>query len=289
MSYGHDLDQIRVLAVSGEDRVVFLQGQLTQDVGRASHVTTRLAGWADARGRLLWAGHLFARDNSLCLLVPAEIAGALATRLKLYVLRARVGLAIADLAVIGAGNAPEALPPLPVGWQPLQLAGDPGRTLLIGPASARAEVLHTAGLATLAPAQWQLADIRAGIPTIVAATSGAFVPQMVNLDLLDGISFSKGCYTGQEIVARTRYLGRVKRRMLRFATAGSPPPPGAAIYGEHDSIGQVVSAAPATDGVELLAVVRMAELTDPVFADGARTRMMRRQPLPYVVPEADAS
>lgn len=288
MSYGYDLDQMRVLAVSGEDRFVFLQGQLTQDVGRASTATTRLAGWADAKGRLLWAGHLFARDDSLCLLAPAEIADALARRLRLYVLRARVGLTVADLAIVGAGTAPDALPALPAGWQSLQLAGDPGRSLLLGPACARDEVLRAAGTTALAPTQWHLADIRAGIPAIVAATSGAFVPQMVNLDLLDGISFSKGCYTGQEIVARTRYLGRVKRRMLRFATAGLPPAPGSAIYGERDSIGQVVSAATAGDGVELLAVVRMDEFTGPVFADAARACGMRRQPLPYAVPEADA-
>jgi folate-binding protein YgfZ len=118
---------------------------------------------------------------------------------------------------------------------------------------------------------------------VVPATRGEFVPQMVNLDLLDGISFSKGCYPGQEIVARTRYLGRVKRRMLRFATAGAAPPPGMALAGPAGPAGQVVRAAHAGTGAELLAVVMLEALPGPLaLADGTPLAPL---PLPYAVPE----
>ncbi|MBM4221025.1 MAG: folate-binding protein, partial [Gammaproteobacteria bacterium] len=125
--------------------------------------------------------------------------------------------------------------------------------------------------------------IRAGIPAIAPATSGEFIPQMINLDLLDAISFSKGCYTGQEIIARTRYLGRVKRRMFRFSTGSPPPAPGTPVHGLRGIVGQVVSAAPTPGGCELLAVITLDDLPGPHFLAGDGTGMLERLDLPYEV------
>lgn len=283
MTSGAKLDDWRLLAVAGEERTAFLQGQLTQDVTGARADTTCLTGHADAKGRLLWAGHLFSREDSLCLLVPGAAAEALLRRLRMFVLRSRVSVMLAGLDLFGLTVESSAtLPPEP-GRQVLQMAADPGRRLCIGPAGGP-EV--TSGITTIAPADWRLADIRSGIPVIEPETSGEFVPQMVNLDLLDGISFTKGCYTGQEIVARTRYLGRVKRRMLRFSCSCPPLPPGSPLHGARDGVGQVVSAAATAAGSEMLAVMQVEEIHAPLYADSGRTISLERLPLPYAIPEA---
>jgi len=270
------LDDYRVLAVTGSDRTTFLQGQLTQDVAAARPDATTMTGWADAKGRLLFAGHLFsttvAGEAAPALLVPAALADTLLKRMRMYVLRAKVTLTLLDSAVVGLVGTPQAS----LVNQAIRILGRNDRHLLLtDPTNA----------APLSPTDWQLADIRAGIPVITAATMGEFVPQMVNLDLLGGISFTKGCYTGQEIVARMKYLGRVKRRMMRFSSPGDAPAAGTPVYADRGVTGQVVSSAPADSGAELLAVVRLDDLPGPFHLDDARTRPIRRLELPYEIPE----
>ena len=273
------LDDLRVITIAGPDRATFLQGQLTQDVQLANGEQTLLAGWADARGRLLFAGHLFVRgngdDSALALLVSADQAPTLLKRLGLYVLRARVQLSLTEAPLVGLLSGD----PVPANAQCLQLAGDASRRLLVldnGTASLPDP-------ATAHRTDWELADIRAGIPTIHTATAGEFVPQMVNLDLLGAISFTKGCYTGQEIVARMKYLGRVKRRMFRFGTDGPAPEPGTALYAARGSVGQVVRSAGTGDGGEFLAVIQLDALPGPFFLDEQHERPVRRLELPYAV------
>jgi len=106
--------------------------------------------------------------------------------------------------------------------------------------------------------EWQASDIAAGLPQVFAATSGAFVPQMLNLDLLDAISFSKGCYTGQEIVARTQHLGRIKRRLLRYRLPPGPAPtPLAGMFLDSTKVAEVLMSTSRDDGVQLLAVTSL--------------------------------
>jgi hypothetical protein len=276
------LNELRILSISGPERATFLQGQLTQDVALARADTTLLSGWTDARGRLLFAGHLFTlgtgADAPLALLVPQSLAESLLKRMQMYVLRARVQIALSGLAICGlhAGSNP-----VDAGTgQQLKYVHDGTRRLFISPASDPGTVDDS----QQAHNNWLLADIRAGIPTIGPATSGEFIAQMVNLDLLNAISFSKGCYTGQEIIARTNYLGRVKRRMLRFSTDGPPPPPGAPIHATRGTVGQVVSAACTPAGSELLAVIQTDDLPGPFFLDNNATQPLSRLDLPYEVP-----
>lgn len=276
------LDDLRVLTVSGPERACFLQGQLTQDVNLAGADSTLLSGWADARGRLLFAGHLFTLgagiDAPLALLVPESLAGSLLKRMQMYVLRAKVQIEVSSLAAYGLYAAGS---PVDAGsGQKLRISRDSTRTLLIGPAHDPATVDGS----QQARNDWLLADIRAGIPTIGMATSGEFIPQMVNLDLLDAISFSKGCYTGQEIIARTKYLGRVKRRMLRFSADSPPPASGAPVHASRGTVGQVVSAAATPEGCEMLAVITIDDLPGPFFLDGDEIRMLQRLDLPFDVP-----
>jgi hypothetical protein len=268
------LDNHRVLAVTGRDRAPLLQGQLTQEIAVVRPDVTVMAGWADAKGRLRFAGHLFSTavdgEDALALLVPADLADELVKQLRTYVLRTKAAIALLDRTAIGLMGTPES------GAGPaIRILGGADRHLLLGEAT---------NATPCARSDWQLADIRAGIPEITAATTGQFVPQMVNLDLLGGISFTKGCYTGQEIVARMKYLGRVKRRMLRFSAPDRPPMAGAPLHAGRGVAGQVVSSAPTASGTEFLAVVVLDDLPGPFYLDDARTRPARRLELPYEVP-----
>lgn len=273
------LPGLRLVTVAGPESRRFLQGQLTQDLAMVAAGTTWLAGWAEPNGRLLWTGHLALLpgdgEDRFGLFVPAALAASLVQRLRMFVLRAKVVVAVDAAAITGI----DAATPRAALASDFRLAGDPARALRASPpAGVTADGRNIDA--------WELADIRAGLPVIEPATSGEFVPQMVNLDLLAGVSFTKGCYPGQEIVARTRYLGRVKRRMLRFGAAAPPPDPGAPVYGARGAVGRVVRAAATPLGVtELLAVVVLEDLDGPLFLDAALQVALEPLPLPYGIPE----
>lgn len=294
-----ELDDFRVLAISGDDRYDFLQGQLTQDVGRVDTGHSALAGWASAKGRLLAVGQLIATPDTLLWPLPADVADGVQRRLGMFVLRANARVSILDYAVVGlcglnpdeeldiggielgtdAGAAADAADVVAA-----RLVGDASRAWLSGPADAIRTWRDAAGCGTTDDAEWRLLDIRAGLPVVVAATSESFIPQMLNLDLLDAISFTKGCYVGQEIVARTQNLGRIKRRMYRFRAAGHDDlEPGATIYGPENATGKVVAVAQAGDHVELTAVIAIDQSGENWFADTSKALTLEALPLPYAV------
>lgn len=296
------LERIRVLRIAGDDRVEFLQGQLTQDVGAADPEHAVLAGWTSAKGRLLAVGQLLATPDALLWPLPADVADGVRRRLGMFVLRADVSIESTDHAVAGlAGLDPDN--PARIGGLELaaapgstvaaadfvasRLIGDGTRALLCGPADELRDTWQRGGYASADENAWGLRDIRAGLPAVVAATSEAFIPQMLNLDLLGGISFTKGCYVGQEIVARTQNLGRIKRRMFRFAYHGDVPiEPGATIHGPDGATGKVVMTATTPEGREIAAVVAIDKASGAWCADEARTARMTLLPLPYAIDEA---
>jgi folate-binding protein YgfZ len=130
---------------------------------------------------------------------------------------------------------------------------------------------------------WRLAGIRAGLPQVYPETHEAFVAQMLNLDLLGGIAFEKGCYTGQEIIARTHFRGAIKRRMFRFECAGPPPAPATRIIAGDHHAGDVVDAAATNAGCELLAVISLAQQDAALELESNRGVALRQLPLPYSV------
>ena len=259
------LDKLAVLRVLGSDRVGFLQGQLTQDLLKLSATQSLLAGWANPKGRLLCIMQLCQRGDEILAVLPADLLNDVMRRLQMFVLRADVRLEAAGFDVIGlldlsqsgadqvAGLALPATPGACVSSDDLLLARTPddsGRALALGDPQTLEALLANNGTAADAD-DWSRAGIAAGVPTISAAGSEAFVPQMVNLDLLGGISFSKGCYVGQEVVARTQNLGRIKRRMFRFALQGNEPVAAGEplVDADGDKVGTVVTAyPPATAG-----------------------------------------
>jgi len=208
------LEHLSVLRFRGPDAVRFLQGQLSNDVERLRATPSLLAGLHDPQGRVLALLRLVAlEDDDILALLPRERAPVIQAHLRRFVLRAKVTIDVvdADWNAIGlCGPDSDAAARL---HKSIHLANDPQRVVLI---ASRHESLPEGD--RLEPEEWQALDVADGLPEITAPTAGLFVSQMLNLDALDGISFQKGCYTGQEIIARAHYRGRVKRRLQRFAT-----------------------------------------------------------------------
>jgi tRNA-modifying protein YgfZ len=232
------LNRYGVLAVTGADARAFLHAQLTNDIENLPPDRAALAGWCTAKGRLLATMLVIPGPEGFLLQLARDIAPAVAKRLSMFVLRSKVKISdeSANRMQLGVwGDAPG------VAWEGAVVKArvGEGRYLMIG--------RGLSGPCGKTEDEWALAEIRAGTPFISAATQDQFVPQMVNLETLGGINFQKGCYPGQEIVARAQYRGEVKRRMKQFAAPdGAQLKPGAEFNG-----GMVVDAA----GGELLAVV----------------------------------
>jgi folate-binding protein YgfZ len=309
------LEHLGLLRFAGPDAVQFLQGQLSNDTRLLTAGRTILAAYSNVQGRVVAILHLLPHSSGLLAVLPRELAEPVRERLRKFVLRAKVQIenlsdALSvhgyhdEAALRAAGFAPPGFAPPGDGAgvgvgdgardEAVAIAavvGDPRRTWVVGAPSGT----DTAQAAAQATVDWQLADIRAGLPQIHAATSELFVAQMLNLDLLGGISFNKGCYTGQEIIARTQHRGRIKRRTLRVAL-----PPGT--WARADAVqlvdgrgGRLLELAPVEAGYEALAVVSLdlgdgepaesPEATPPVDS-AERARVGRELPLPYPLTQA---
>ena len=228
------LTRYGVLSVRGDDARSFLHAQLTSDIEHLPGERATLAGWCSAKGRLLATFLVIPAPGGFLLQLSRDLAPAVAKRLGMFVLRAKVKIADESDAWVqyGIWNAGQEQPGVRV---------DEGRFLQLVPATEPQPV------ANADETQWTLQEIRAGRPLITAATQDQFVPQMVNLEKLGAVDFRKGCYPGQEIVARAQYRGQVKRRMVQLpAPAGSALQPGQEFNG-----GIVVDSA----GGEILAVM----------------------------------
>lgn len=249
------LPQLAVIRVTGADAETFLQGQLSNDVRTLTAERAQLTSLSSAKGRLLAVFHLWREEQGFLLEVDRSLLEPVLKRLRMYVLRSKVDLSEAgDLAVYGVAG-PDCGPalaaarlPAPAGPLECIRAGDivvtrrlnaPERYTLLVP-SGQSPSLGSAH-ATLQ--DWKRAELAAGIPTIYPATQDRFVAQMVNLDALGGIAFDKGCYTGQEVIARVHYRGAVKRHMRLVRLEGPTPAPGAKV-----PEGEVVDAVARADG-----------------------------------------
>lgn len=303
-----DLSHQGLISAHGSDTETFLQGQFTNDVARVTPQQSELAAYCSPKGRILASMRLFRRGDRTLLSLPRGVLEPTLKRLRMFVLRsdvtledasdelARMGLAGPDAASLLEQHLPLPAEPDQVSQQDeltvIRLPGPADRFEIHGPAAALqslwgqlAEQARPVGY----PA-WSWLDIVAGLPTILPDTTDAFVPQMVNLHSLNGISFTKGCYTGQEVVARMHYLGKLKRRMYRaHLDIDTPPAPGEPLYA-HDasaesSAGKVVIAQPAPEGgVDLLAVLQIANVEAGSIHLGAPDGpQLQFQELPYSV------
>jgi tRNA-modifying protein YgfZ len=203
------LTRYGLLAVTGADARAFLHAQLTNDVANLAPDRAALAGWCSAKGRLLATMLVIPRSDGFLLQLAKDLVPAVAKRLSMFILRSKVKISDETDAWAQYGFWDADAAPTGVAW-----AGD---VVTVGVGERRflkigKGISHDC---TTSEDAWTLQEIRAGRPWISAATQDQFVPQMVNLETIGGIDFQKGCYPGQEIVARAQYRGQVKRRMTR--------------------------------------------------------------------------
>lgn len=279
------LPTLGVLRAGGADARAFLQGQLSNDLQRLGPQRSLLAGYHNAQGRTIALLRLLARgEQELLAILPRELIEPVRSRLTKFVLRAKVTLRDESDAWQLAGRLAAETHPERVQQQgeALCLGLTGARELWLAPAQAVPEGAASA-------AAWELARLRAGEPQVYRATSEQFVAQMLNLDLIGAIAFDKGCYTGQEVIARAHYRGRVKRRLQRFRTlaAHALAPGGAGRLGDGRAF-RVVDALPLPDGrCEFLAVAPLtaAEAEGEPTAGGSEAPLAAEAlPLPYALP-----
>lgn len=306
-----DLGHTVLVHAGGEDSEDFLQNQLTNDVASLDEGRATLAGYCNPKGRLVCIFRIWRSDNGFVLQLPADLQQASIERLRKYVLRARVQLSTdPERVVFGvcgktvAKGLEGVVGELPARDGDLVRNGEltvarlPGdgrpRYQVAGPVDACSAAWRklTRHATIVGSWTWARVDILAGIPNITATTSELFIPQMVNLDRLHAVNFRKGCYPGQEIVARMYYLGNLKQRMGRFRVDGDTrPQPGGRVFsqGGGSATGTVIDAQPgAGSGWDLLAVVRIEDLDQPaLYLEGDNGSRLFRQDLPYEVVPAE--
>ena len=221
------LSRYGVLSVTGADARNFLHAQLTNDIQGLAPDRAALAGWCSAQGRLLATFLVIPSPQGFLLQVARDLAPAVAKRLSMFVLRSKVKIADESAAWTQDGLWDADFQQPDVAWK------DGIVTVRVG--ERRYIQMGSSEEPNAAEEDWILREIRAGRPFISSATQDKFVPQMVNLEKLGGVDFQKGCYPGQEIVARAQYRGQVKRRMVQMQGAARP--------GEEFNGGTVVDAA----------------------------------------------
>ena len=286
-----DLSHLGLLAVSGDDAITFLQGQVTNDVKALDGRHAHFSAYCSPKGRMLALFLAFKHHETVYLQFNQPLLAPIMKRLNMYVMRSKVDISDVSAQLMRLGvNGPQAAhllsnifsSPVPTENYSLvpiveaeqcigvmiklpTIAGHQRFELLINAEQANyvQTQLHTK-FKSATKASWDWLNIQTGLPEIVEATQEQFVPQMLNLDKLNGISFKKGCYTGQEIVARTHYLGAVKRRTYlatieAAATNASMPSAGDKVLdASENDVGQIVSAgANFADGFDALIEMRI--------------------------------
>lgn len=248
----------------------FLHGQLTQDIEHLAPGASAPAALCNPKGRVLASMHVLrAGDEDVLLIISADVLGAILARLRRYVLRAKVQLADASSDWQLHGVLGEAAPAAAGAFLiPLPPADGTPRALWLG----RADAPEPAG-APLDAAAWLHAEVRSGAARVGAATSGAFVPQMLGYESLGVLNFKKGCYPGQEVVARSQYRGAIKRRAFVAHTAASAHAGDEVLDAGGQSAGQIAQAvaAPGRDnsGCAVIAVLALDAVPQPLTVRGA--------------------
>ena len=298
-----DLSDRGLIHVSGGDASRFLQNQLTNDINKVNTAQGQLAAWCTAKGRMLVIFRIFCpADGEYLLELPASLLESIIKRLRMFVLRSDVTLSADDTRTSFAvcGDIAHALESPPQGdyaqivadkLSIMRIPGEIPRYQIAGPADALRDARARLAQKTR-PASgdlWRWLDIQAGQPSVWPQTQERFTPHMLNLDLLGGVSFEKGCYPGQEIVARTQFLGKVKQRMVRGkASAEAGVHRGDAIFIQdtpRQAAGYVVDTVQTPDSCDLLVTVKHAASQNTVRLGEAGGPVIELMPPPYSMTE----
>ncbi len=306
------LPDFALITASGDDAATFLHNQLTNDVTHLTPDTVRLAGYCTPKGRLLATFLLWNSASQYYLQVPRALQAPMAKRLAMFVMRSKVVLRVPDPEPLLLGLGGHAAAKVLLPWFP-ELPGAPygkldnahGSLLRLADAFGSARYQWqissdlacqiwpqlVAGLHLASPAWWQLADIEAGVPMVLPATQEQFVPQMINYELIGGVNFKKGCYPGQEIVARSQYLGKLKRRMYRVNLCAAQVQAGMELFSATDpeqACGMVVNAAPDSlsgqpNQWSALVELKIAMLDEPLYLGQPGGPTLQVADLPYAL------
>lgn len=306
------LTDVGLIAFSGEEAATFLHNQLTNDVVHLDTSAARLAAYCSPKGRMLASFLMWRNPESILLALPREIQAPVQKRLQMFILRSKVKVADMsdELAVLGIGGHAAAAVLAPwfdrIPAAPYEKTDSAAGSLIrvtdsasgpryqwiasIGQAQAAWPELAKA-LRPVGTALWRLTDIQAGVPRIVLATQEKFVPQMINFEVIGGVNFKKGCYPGQEIVARSQYLGKLKRRMVLATVADSSARAGMDVFSSADPeqpCGMIVNAEQQSEqSMALLVEVKTASIQDAtVHLGSASGPALAIMPLPYPLPDA---
>jgi folate-binding protein YgfZ len=270
------LDQLGVIHVTGADAQTFLQGQFSNDINLLDHSSSQISAYCNPKGRMLAQFIVIPGDDGYFLVSHSSVLDKTIMRLRMFVLRSQVTLTDVSQDIVCFGLIGDNISvdlDLPTDNFALtkteqifcsKIPSCPARYLVLAPVDAARDFwLGCSDHCPMVSSHiWNWLDIQAGIPSIQQETVEEFVPQMLNLELVGGVNFKKGCYPGQEIVARMHYLGKPKRRMFKLhAETEQTPLPGENLYihgGDGQSAGKVVIAEPSIEkGTDLLAVIRL--------------------------------
>ncbi|MDD5296515.1 MAG: folate-binding protein [Rhodocyclaceae bacterium] len=300
------LTHLGLIRIAGDDAVDYLQNLTSNDVKKLPADQAEFNSLNSAKGRMVASLLTWRDDSDLMLLLSRDLQAPVQKKLTMYILRSKVKLtdASGEQRLLGlAGSQAAALLegaglPVPAadmgitrmsGGSVIRLSAQ--RFMLVVDAASTPALWQTlsAGARPVGTAAWRWLDIQAGIPRVSLPTQEQFVPQMINFDALGGLSFTKGCYPGQEVVARTRYLGKIKRRMF-LAHADICPPAGTALFAPstlEQACGNVVDAVAAPDGgFDLLAVIQIPCVEAGAVHLGALDGpTVQIRTLPYSLPE----
>jgi len=301
-----DLSQYALIEISGDDATDFLQGQLTNDIKLVTDNLGQLSAYCNPKGRILANFRVFKRDGHYFLRLRADTLDATLKRLRMFVMRSKVELIDSSDTLVRIGIAGSAatnklsslFEKIPNNVDDvisesnitlIRLQGDLPRYEAHGPVEEMKglwQQLKT-DATLIGENSWNILTIRAAIPEIVAETVEAFVPQMVNLQAINSLSFTKGCYPGQEVVARMHYLGKLKRRLFNGSLENETLPiPGQAVLSEHEDgqkIGQIVTASWSKDKkIEFLAVLQIEKAEKGgLYLDESSKPALQLAELPY--------
>jgi folate-binding protein YgfZ len=306
------LDDYGVISVAGEDNTNFLQNQFSNDVRLVSQTHSQLNAYCSPKGRVLSLFRVIKQEDTYFLLLPQERLQSTLNRLKMFVLRSKVTLEDASdtmgaLGIAGdkatklaktlAPNLPQTPEDCEYAEQRsvITLPGEPNRYLIFGAYGKLTAAWNKCKQQAIpASAQiWTFLNIQTGLPEVLEVNSDEFVPQMLNLHSLNAINFKKGCYPGQEVVARMHYLGKQKRRMyLAHVAAEIAPQPGDNVYSEANisddgmgqSVGKIVSTTPSPHGgYDVLVVMQIANVENGDTILTQQNTSLIFKELPYFV------
>ena len=271
------LDHFSIISISGADSTEFIQGQMTQDISAIGDDEARMTAILNPQGRVMSTALIMHWDDSIILVLNKDTVDDLIVWLSRFILRSKVTVSRLEAHIYGlnqnlANIESDSLDLEKEIFCLRSIETDAERTLLI------TKSLHDfskSSITTMSSRNWQLADIQAGIPIIYKENIAKFIPQMVNLDLINGISFNKGCYTGQEIVARVQHRGKIKRRMFHISTQQSNTEirPGTPVLLGDSEVGTIIQSVQYKNQIHSLAVIKNDASKKKLLVNGSTIKI----------------